>query len=117
MVFFEGAVMVASTDDLVKFEVVIGQEDCYAVETIASSDMTASEGDSPSLSSCPEIILNFPGWCTIFKVKASPVINLKEAGLTFTLSDSSMGCITENPIYLRCRGSRKYNVGLRNFLR
>ena len=109
--YFEGSVMVASTDDLVKFEVVIGEEDCYAVETIASSDIAASEGDNTVIQSCPEVILNFPGWCTIFKVKASPVINLKEAGLTFTLNDSSMGCITENPVYLRCRGSKKYNVG------
>ena len=107
--YFEGSVMVASTDDLVKFEVVIGEEDCYAVETIASSDMTASEGDSPSLSSCPEIILNFPGFCSLFRVHGNG-INLKEAGLTFTLNASSIGCVTA-PIYLRCRGSRKYNVG------
>ena len=106
--YFEGTVMVASTDDLVKFEVVIGKENCYSVETIASSDITASKGETSELRCCPEMILNFPGFCSVFKVHGNG-INLKEGGLNFTLNDSSLGYLTP-PFYLRFRGKKNYSV-------
>jgi len=45
----------------------------------------------------------------IFKVQAEPGINLKSAGLRFTLNNSSIGCITQ-PVYLCIFGAHKYQV-------
>jgi len=61
------------------------------------------------LKSCPEKIFAFPGEILIFKVYAEPGINLKSAGLKFTLNNTSIGCITQ-PVYLCLFGAHKYQV-------
>jgi len=108
---FSGTVLVSSADDNVRFEVIVGDnEKCYSVEAISSTEISTSESNATGLISCPQIILNFPGWCTIFAVRSLPdAINLKEAGLTFTLNDTDPGCVSP-PIYLQCGGTRNYEV-------
>ncbi len=107
--YFSSTVLVSSKDDNVSFEVILGEDACYPVEAIASSDISSSSEGGTELKSCPEIILTFPGWCEIFAVYGNPSVNLKDAGLTFTLNDPSMGWVTE-PFYLKCNGVRNYNV-------
>lgn len=109
--YFSGTVLVSSADDNVRFEVIVGDnEQCYSVEAISSAEISTSESNATELVSCPQIILNFPGWCTLFAVRSLPdAINLKDAGLSFTLNDGNLGCVSP-PVYLKCGGKRKYEV-------
>jgi len=109
--YFSGTVLVSSADNNVRFEVIVGDnEKCYSVEAMSSTEINTSEANATELVSCPEIILNFPGLCTIFEVESKPdAINLKDAGLTFTLNDANLGCVSP-PVYMKCGGKRNYEV-------
>jgi len=109
---FDNTVLTGASDSNVKLEVALGEDNYAEVETIASSDSIISSSDATSaavLKSCPEKIFAFPGEIIIFKVYAEPGINLKSAGLKFTLNNPSIGCITQ-PVYLCLFGSHKYQV-------
>ncbi|MEQ8223126.1 MAG: hypothetical protein ABRQ37_12540, partial [Candidatus Eremiobacterota bacterium] len=108
---FDNTVLTGSADSNVKLEVALGEDNYAEVETLPSSD-TINSSDAISaavIKSCPEKIFAFPGEIVIFKVYAEPGINLKSAGLKFTLNNSSIGCITQ-PVYLCMFGSHKYQV-------
>ncbi len=108
---FDNTVLTGATDSNVKLEVALGEDNYAEVETLPSSgSINSSDATSAAvLKSCPEKIFAFPGEIVIFKVYAEPGINLKSAGLRFTLNNSSIGCITQ-PVYLCLFGAHKYQV-------
>jgi hypothetical protein len=107
---FDNTVLTGAADSTVKLEVALGEDNYTEVETIASSDnIISSDSTNAVLKSCPEKIFAFPGEIVIFKVYSEPGINLKSAGLKFTLNNPSIGCITQ-PVYLCVFGAHKYQV-------
>jgi hypothetical protein len=107
---FDNTVLTGAADSTVKLEVALGEDSYAEVETLPSSDnISSSDATNAVLKSCPEKIFAFPGEIVIFKVYAEPGINLKSAGLRFTLNNSSIGCITQ-PVYLCIFGAHKYQV-------
>jgi hypothetical protein len=107
---FDNTVLTGAEDSTVKLEVTLGEDNYTEVETIASSDsINSSDATNAELKSCPEKIFVLPGEVVIFKVYSEPGINLKSAGLRFTLNNPSIGCITQ-PVYLCLFGSHKYQV-------
>jgi hypothetical protein len=108
---FENNVLTGAADSTVKLEVDLGEDNYAEVETLPSSgDINSSDATGAVLKSCPEKIFAFPGEIVIFKIQAEPGINLKSAGLKFTLNNPSIGCITQ-PIYLCIFGSHKFQTG------
>ncbi|MEQ8187261.1 MAG: hypothetical protein ABRQ39_04760 [Candidatus Eremiobacterota bacterium] len=108
---FDNTVLTGSTDSNVKLEVALGEDNYAEVETLPSS-VTINSSDATGaavLKSCPEKIFAFPGEIVIFKVYSEHGINLKSAGLKFTLNNPSIGCITQ-PVYLCLFGAHKYQV-------
>jgi len=91
--------------------VALGEDNYAEVETLPSSGSINSSDatGAAELKSCPEKIFAFLGEILIFKVYSEPGINLKSAGLTFTLNNPSIGCITQ-PVYLCLFGAHKYQV-------
>jgi hypothetical protein len=108
--YFEGSVAISSVDDLVSFEVIIGEKEVYQAKTMVASDILTGSQITEELKSCPNMIITEPGRCEIFEVFADPVVNLKDAGLDFSINDSSVGTVC-GPYYLRVRGRMNYNVG------
>ncbi len=109
--YFEGTVLVEAGDGTVKFEVLVGDNECYPVETLPLSDITGScDTRGTTLKSCPEMLLSLPGDCIIFRVYSVPPVNLKEAGLFFSLIDTSVGHVIKHPFYMQCKGKVNYNV-------
>jgi hypothetical protein len=108
---FDNNVLTGAADSTVKLEVALGEDNYAEVETIASSDsINSSDATNAELKSCPEKIFAFPGEIVIFKVYSEPGINLKSAGLKFSLKNNpSIGCITQ-PLYLCIFGAHKYQV-------
>ncbi|MEQ8171803.1 MAG: hypothetical protein ABRQ38_23130 [Candidatus Eremiobacterota bacterium] len=108
---FDNTVLIGATDSNVKLEVALGEDNYAEVETLPSSgSINSSDATGAAvLKSCPEKIFAFPGEIIIFKVYSEPGINLKSAGLKFTLNNASIGCITQ-PVYLCLFGSHKYQV-------
>ncbi|MEQ8167424.1 MAG: hypothetical protein ABRQ38_00895 [Candidatus Eremiobacterota bacterium] len=108
---FDNTVLTGATDSNVKLEVALGEDNYAEVETLPSSgSINSSDVTSAAvIKSCPEKIFAFPGEIIIFKVYSEPGINLKSAGLKFTLNNSSIGCITQ-PVYLCLFGAHKYQV-------
>jgi len=108
---FDNTVLTGAADSTVKLEVALGEDNYAEVETLPSSDsINSSDATSAAvLKSCPEKIFAFPGEILIFKVYSEPGINLKSAGLKFTLNNPSIGCITQ-PVYLCLFGAHKYQV-------
>jgi hypothetical protein len=107
---FDNTVLTGVADSTVKLEVALGEDNYTEVETLPSSDtINSSDATSAVLKSCPEKIFAFPGEIVIFKVQAEPGINLKSAGLRFTLNNPSIGCITQ-PVYLCIFGAHKYQI-------
>ncbi len=108
---FDNTVLTGAADSTVKLGVTIGEDSYTEVETLPSSgSINSSDATSAAvLKSCPEKIFAFPGEIVIFKVYAEPGINLKSAGLKFTLNNTSIGCITQ-PVYLCLFGAHKYQV-------
>jgi len=108
---FDNTVLTGATDSNVKLEVALGEDSYTEVETLPSSGSINSSDTTGAavLKSCPEKIFAFPGEIIIFKVYSEPGINLKSAGLKFTLNNSSIGCITQ-PVYLCLFGAHKYQV-------
>ncbi|MEQ8190249.1 MAG: hypothetical protein ABRQ39_19940 [Candidatus Eremiobacterota bacterium] len=108
--YFDNTVLTGVADSNVKLEVALGEDNYTDVETLPSSDnINSSDATTTELKSCPEKIFAFPGEIVIFKIQAEPGINLKSAGLRFTLNNSSIGCITQ-PVYLCIFGAHKYQV-------
>jgi len=108
---FDNTVLTGAEDSTVKLEVALGEDNYAEVETIVSSDsINSSDATNAELKSCPEKIFAFPGEIVIFKVYTEPGINLKSAGLKFSLKNNpSIGCITQ-PLYLCIFGAHKYQV-------
>jgi len=108
---FDNTVLTGAADSNVKLEVALGEDNYAEVETLPSSgSINSSDATSAAvLKSCPEKIFTFPGEIVIFKVYSEPGINLKSAGLKFTLNNPSIGCITQ-PVYLCLFGAHKYQV-------
>jgi hypothetical protein len=107
---FDNTVLTGAADSNVKLEVALGEDNYADVETLPSSgSINSSDATSAVLKSCPEKIFAFPGEIVIFKVYSEPGINLKSAGLKFTLNNPSIGCITQ-PVYLCLFGAHKYQV-------
>ena len=107
---FDNTVLTGASDSNVKLEVAMGEDNYVEMETLPSLvTINSSDATSAVLKSCPEKIFAFPGEVVIFKVYAEPGINLKSAGLKFTLNNPSIGCITQ-PVYLCIFGSHKYQV-------
>jgi len=108
---FDNTVLTGAADNNVKLEVALGEDSYAEVETLPSSgNINSSDATGAAvLKSCPEKIFAFPGEILIFKVYSEPGINLKSAGLKFTLNNSSIGCITQ-PVYLCLFGAHKYQV-------
>ncbi len=107
---FDNTVLTGATDSNVKLEVAFGEDSYAEVETLPSSGtINSSDATSAVLKSCPEKIFAFPGEVIIFKVYSEPGINLKSAGLKFTLNNPSIGCLTQ-PVYLCLFGAYKYQV-------
>jgi len=113
--YFETSLQVKSTDSNISFEIVTGDSACYPVEGVSTSDIATSEEGTTELISCPEQVITLPGFFMIFAVRGEPAINLKDSGLTFTLNDPSVGWVTE-PFYLKCHGTRNYNIAYGIFL-
>ncbi|MEQ8222881.1 MAG: hypothetical protein ABRQ37_11305 [Candidatus Eremiobacterota bacterium] len=108
---FDNNVLTGAADSNVKLEVALGEDNYAEVETLPSSgSINSSDATSAAeLKSCPKKIFAFPREIVIFKVYSEPGINLKSAGLKFTLNNPSIGCITQ-PVYLCLFGSHKYQV-------
>ncbi|MEQ8169225.1 MAG: hypothetical protein ABRQ38_10040 [Candidatus Eremiobacterota bacterium] len=107
---FDNTVLTGVSDSNVKLEVALGEDNYTEVETLSSSDnIISSDAVNTELKSCPEKIFSFPGEVIIFKVYSEPGINLKSAGLKFTLNNPSIVCITQ-PVYLCLFGAHKYQV-------
>jgi hypothetical protein len=107
---FDNTVLTGAADSTVKLEVALGEDSYAEVETLPSSgDINSSDATNAVLKSCPEKIFAFPGEIVIFKVQAEPGINLKSAGLKFTLENPSIGCLTQ-PVYLCIFGKNKYQT-------
>jgi len=108
---FDNTVLTGASDSNVKLEVALGEDNYAEVETLPSSGSIKSSDatGAAELKSCPEKIFAFPGEILIFKVYSEPGINLKSAGLRFTLNNASIGCITQ-PVYLCLFGAHKYQV-------
>ncbi|MEQ8222475.1 MAG: hypothetical protein ABRQ37_09260 [Candidatus Eremiobacterota bacterium] len=107
---FEGNVLTGAESSTVKLEANLGEDNYTEAELIVSSDTLASSNSSEAtLKSCPEKIIAFPDDIVIFKVFSEPAIDLKKAGLKFSLKNNSMGCIAP-PVYLCAFGKHKYNV-------
>jgi hypothetical protein len=107
---FDNTVLTGAADSTVKLEVALGEDNYTEVETLPSSgDINSSDATGAVLKSCPEKIFAFPGEIVIFKVQAEPGINLKSAGLKFTLENPSIGCLTQ-PVYLCILGKNKYQT-------
>jgi len=106
---FAGTVSAAVTDETVGLEIFLSEGNCYEVETVSESDISASHGSSvDSIKSCPSQIIIKPGECRVFEV-FSKNLNFKDANLAFTIQNPEFGCIC-GPLYLRCNGSKKYNI-------
>jgi hypothetical protein len=107
---FEGNVLTGAEDPTVKLEVSLGEDNYTETELIAFSDtLASSDASGVTLKSCPEKIIAFPDDIVIFKVFSDPSIDLKKAGLKFTLKNNSIGCIAP-PVYLCAFGKNKYNA-------
>ncbi|MEQ8186980.1 MAG: hypothetical protein ABRQ39_03320 [Candidatus Eremiobacterota bacterium] len=109
---FDNTVLTGAADNNVKLELALGEDSYAEVETLPSSSGNINSSDATGaavLKSCPEKIFAFPGEIVIFKVYSEPGINLKSAGLKFTLNNTSIGCITQ-PVYLCLFGAHKYQV-------
>ncbi|MEQ8191959.1 MAG: hypothetical protein ABRQ39_28600, partial [Candidatus Eremiobacterota bacterium] len=107
---FDNTVLTGAADSTVKLGVTLGEDSYTEVETLPSSgNINSSDATTAVLKSCPEKIFAFPGEIVIFKVQAEPGINLKSAGLKFTLENPSIGCLTQ-PVYLCIFGKNKYQT-------
>jgi len=59
---------VAATDETVGLEIFLSEGNCYEVETVSESDISASDGSSgDSIKSCPSQIIIKPGECRVFE--------------------------------------------------
>jgi len=109
---FEGNALTGLTDSTVKYEIALGEEKYLEAEGIISSDnLTSSDATGVTIKSCPEKIFALPGEVVIFKVYSDPAINLKEAGLRFTLNNTSLGYVFPMPVYLDICGHSSYTTG------
>jgi len=107
---FEGNVVTSAQGSTVKLEVTLGEDETAETEIISSSDtISSSDASGAVLKLCPEKIIVLPNDIVIFKVFSEPSIDLKKAGLKFSLNNNSIGCIAP-PVYLCVFGERKHSV-------
>ena len=107
--YFSTTLQVKSTDDVIKLEVISGEDKCFPVEALPATNIETSEEEAAKLISCPERVLTLPGGFMLFAVTSDSAVNLKDAHLSFTLNDNSIGCCA-GPYYLRCRGKKDYTT-------
>jgi hypothetical protein len=106
---FNSQILTEVGNSSTELEVAINDDNYLNVETVTGGDMSSSCNDvTPGLKACPSKIMTMPGDVVEFKVYAYPNTNLKDAGLTFTLNDTSLGCISP-PIYLCKNGKKSYS--------
>ncbi len=107
--YISGQAVVVDTDTNVQLEVSLDDEHYIDAETInPSNNLTSSDATGATLKSCPEKVFILPGDVIIIQISSTTGINLKEAGLTFSLKNPNLGCITSKPIFLEICGKKKY---------
>jgi len=107
--YISGQAVVGDTDTNVQLEVSLDEDHYIDAETIIpSNNLTSSDVTGATLKSCPEKVFALPGEVIIIQISSTTGINLKEAGLTFSLKNPNLGCITSKPIFLEICGKKKY---------
>jgi len=107
--YISGQAVVGDTDTNVQLEVSLDGDHYIDAETIIpSNNLTSSDATGATLKSCPEKVFVLPGEVIIIQITSTTGINLKEAGLTFSIKNSNLGCITSKPIFLEICGKKKY---------
>lgn len=108
--YISGQAVVGDTDTNVQLEVSLDEDHYIDAETIIpSNNLTSSDATGATLKSCPEKVFVLPGEVIIIQITSTTGINLKEAGLTFSLKNPNLGCITSKPIFLEICGKKKYD--------
>jgi len=108
--YISGQAVVGDTDTNVQLEISLNDDNYFEAETIISSDnLTSKDAIGVTLKSCPEKIVVLPGEVIMYQVYSTTGINLKEAGLTFSIKNSNLGCITTKPLFLEICGKKKYD--------
>jgi hypothetical protein len=107
--YISGQAVVGDTDTNVQLEVFLDDDNYIEAETVIASDNLTSSNDNRgvTLKSCPEKIISFPGEVTILKIYST--INLEKAGLTVTLNNSGLGCLSK-PVFLDICGKKKHDT-------
>lgn len=107
--YISGQAVVGDTDTNVELEISLDDDNYIDAETIIpSNNLTSSDATGVRLQSCPGKIFVLPGEVIMIQVYSTTGINLKEAGLTFSLKNPNLGCITLKPIFLEICGKKKY---------
>ena len=107
--YISGQAVVGDTDTNVQLEVSLDDDHYIDAETIIpSNNLTSSDATGATLKSCPEKVFVLPGEVIIIQISSTTGINLKESGLTFSLKNPNLGCITSKPIFLEICGKKKY---------
>jgi len=103
---FNSQVLTEAGNSSTELEVVINEDTCLEAETVTSGDISSSCNDTtPGLKSSPSKIMVMPGEVVEVLIYSYPTTNLKNAGLTITLNDTSLGCIS--PQIFLCKGGKK----------
>ena len=108
--YISGQAIVGDTDANVQLEVSLDDDNYFEAETVISSDnliFSSSDATGVTLKSCPEKIIAFPGEVTILKIYST--INLEKAGLTVTLNNPALGCLSK-PVILDVCGKKKHDT-------
>lgn len=107
--YISGQAIVGDKDTNVQLEVSLDDDHYIDAETIIpSNNLISSDATGATLKSCPEKVFVLPGEVIIIQITSTTGINLKEAGLTFSLKNPNLGCITSKPIFLEICGKKKY---------
>ena len=106
--FMSGQAVINDGDTNVELEISLDEDNYIEAETVIASDnLTSSDATEATLKSCPEKIISFPGEITILKIYST--INLEKAGLTVTLNNSGLGCLSR-PVFLDVCSKKKQDT-------
>jgi len=106
--YFEATVSVPAGAENIHLEVVAGEE-CFGVETVASSDfLTSGAAGQGRLKCSHKSITALPGGFCLFKVFSIPPTDLR-GSLVFEFNDPSSGTMTP-PFFLKIGGEMNYNL-------
>jgi len=106
--YFEATVSVPAGEENIHLEVVAGEE-CFGVETVASSDfLTSGAAGQGQLKCSHKSIIALPGGLCLFKVFSIPPADLR-GSLVFEFNDLSAGTMTP-PFFLKIKGEMNYNL-------